>query len=391
MMIAYDITGLEHIRVQSEAQAARAKGYITREEEHRIRLAYPTDFYTPNVYVRVGLFVSTMIILLFAFGLLALFVSVSGASGGSAYSILGIIFGCIGLGGLEFIIRSRRHFRSGVDDAALLLSVLMIAAGIYTMMERVDEATVSVLFLALTLFASLRYADRLMAAAAAFSALALVFYVTRSWWPVLGISILLYAAARRWTGNGRLTHHGPCLRLVEIVALLGIYASVNYWAVCNAVPLLLHRSLQDGEPGSFQPTQPLGWVCWIFTATIPLAYLYAGVRWKNRVLLRIGMVVSLVTILTVRFYRPLLPAEQAMTIGGILLIGVTYGLFRYLRHPKYGISSETPAPDPLTDPLQMEALVIAQTAASNVPTPPPSSGTQFGGGGFGGGGAGGDY
>jgi hypothetical protein len=80
-----------------------------------------------------------------------------------------------------------------------------------------------------------------------------------------------------------------------------------------------------------------------------------------------------------------------MTIGGILLIGVTYGLFRYLRHPKYGISSETPAPDPLTDPLQMEALVIAQTAASNVPTPPPSSGTQFGGGGFGGGGAGGDY
>lgn len=391
MMIAYNPTGLDHFYTGREAQEACANGYITPDEERRIREAYPTGFYTPNVYLRAGLFLLTLLILLFGLGLLSLIVSVAGVR---SYQILVLIEGCMTLGALEWLIFNNKHYRSGVDDALLLASVALIATGICMLAEQADEAYVASVLFCVTFLAALRYANRLMAAAAAFSLLALVFYITHSWWPVFLTSAALCVLTLRGAKQEEYKHYSLCLRMVEIVALLGIYAGVNYWAVRNAVPYLLHAdaALQDLDPhrAAFASASPLGWFCWILTAFIPLFYLYAGIRWKERIVLWIGMITAAATVLTVRFYHSLLPAEQAMTIGGILLIGVAYGLGKYLRRPRYGISSEAPATGLRTDPLQLGSLVIAQAAAGVAPAP-PQDGPSFGGGSFGGGGAGGDY
>ena len=287
MMIAYNPTGLDHFYMETEAQEACAMGYITPDEERRIQEAYPTGFYTPNVYLRAGLFLLTLLILLFGLGLLSLTVSLAGAR---SYQVLALIEGCLTLGALEWLILNNKHYRSGVDDALLLASVGLIATGICMLAEGIDEASVAGIILGVTFLAALRYEDRFMAVAAALSALALVFYITHSWWPVMLISSALCVLALRGVKQERYRHYTRCLRMVEIVALLGIYASVNYWAVRNAVPYLLHAdaALQDLDPhrAAFVSASPLGWFCWILTALIPLLYLYAGIRWKERIVLR---------------------------------------------------------------------------------------------------------
>src|SRR5436305_1488294 len=116
-MIAYNSTSLDNKLVQEQAAEALAKNCITEEENTRIRAAYPVDFYSPNIYIRIGLFILTVIIVTFSVGLLFLITSPGSAETGAG--ILLIFCGFICYGALEAMIYGKQHFRSGVDDALL--------------------------------------------------------------------------------------------------------------------------------------------------------------------------------------------------------------------------------------------------------------------------------
>ena len=389
-MVAYNFTGLDNVQSLSEAEDATEKGCITKEEEARIREAYPTGFYTPNVYVRVGLFILTVIIVMFAMGLLALFML---SASSNSFSILILIFGIVTYGALEFMVHEHKHFRSGVDDALLFMSVLLIGIGLGIMNNSVSPEWICGMVFCLTLAAAFRFADRWMATAAALSVWGMFFCLCHRWeisenvmgaLLLMGVSLMLYVFSVRLLREERFRHYSSCLRWVEITALLAIYSSVNYFAAREGAHMLLNTDA--GRPAGMLS----GWISWVGTLLIPPIYLYAGIIRKNSSLLRVGMIVSAATILTVRYYHSLLPVAAAMTIGGILLIGIAYFLLNYLKQPKGGITSAPDATARTAGPLQLESLVIAQTLSSPA-APPPAGSSQFGGGSFGGGGAGGEY
>jgi uncharacterized membrane protein YgcG len=81
-----------------------------------------------------------------------------------------------------------------------------------------------------------------------------------------------------------------------------------------------------------------------------------------------------------------MPIEGAMTLGGILMIGLAYGVIQYLKQPKHGFTYEEDLA--AEGAIQLESLVIAQTMSA---APQPDESFKFGGGTGGGGGASGEY
>ncbi len=102
--------------------------------------------------------------------------------------------------------------------------------------------------------------------------------------------------------------------------------------------------------------------------------------------MRVSLFPIAATVFTIRHYYPVLPTEMALTLGGIILIGIAWNLLRYLRSPKFGFTAEADQQD-LSGRRQAEALLIA-----GMTTQPHASGTtEFHGGTGSGGGAGGQF
>ena len=126
-MIAYNKTWLQNISIQEHSVVAPGGFYITQEEQEAIKIAYPAPFYTPNLFIRIGLFILTGIIMIFTFGLLALICLniIERAAGG-----LAVFFGMASFALLEYFIKAKKHFRSGVDDALCWLGAVAVFSGI---------------------------------------------------------------------------------------------------------------------------------------------------------------------------------------------------------------------------------------------------------------------
>ncbi len=108
-MIAYNQKSLDNLAVRDQVQDALDAGCISAEENTRIGTAYPVDFYTPNFFICIGLFILTTIIASCSMGFFILINS------GNEHSlnVLIIFFGLICYGALEFTVYKFRHYQIG--------------------------------------------------------------------------------------------------------------------------------------------------------------------------------------------------------------------------------------------------------------------------------------
>src|SRR3954464_11992526 len=113
-MIAYNKQWLANLQIAEQAEQALEANCITKEEQGKILAAYPEKFYSPNFFVRIGLFILTCIIVFFTLGLVSLmiFSTIENESLAAVF----IVYGLLVYAGLEFMV-NKRHYKSGVDDA----------------------------------------------------------------------------------------------------------------------------------------------------------------------------------------------------------------------------------------------------------------------------------
>jgi hypothetical protein len=71
-MIAYNNEWLKNLVTREEATELYSDECITKPELEQIETKFPVLFYTPNFFIRIGLFILTVIVLSFSFGLFAL-------------------------------------------------------------------------------------------------------------------------------------------------------------------------------------------------------------------------------------------------------------------------------------------------------------------------------
>lgn len=387
-MIAYNTTGLDNMVLQEETAVALKKKAIGQEEYTQIISRYPTGCYTPNIFIRIGLFVLTVIIALFSLGLLALMTGVDSSGGIAAL----FIFGGIAAGAaLEFIIHRQDHFRSGVDDALLWMTMTFTTTGIALAIDTNSAAAVCRIVFLLTLAGALRYVDRGMALTAFASLLGIVFYVGMEWggfgrtilpFLIMAVSIACYILCKTLSAKERHRHHRSGLTVVVAATLLSFYAAGNYFVVQQfSINLLDHSAAIP---------LPLGVLFWILTVAVPLLYIVRGLQKKDVIFLWTGLALVTAAVFTIRYYHSILPLEWALVAGGAILILLSYALIKYLRTPRYGFTAEEDDDNHGVLNLTIESLVIAETFHAQGQSTAPND-FQFGGGSGGGGGAGGQF
>ena len=386
-MIAYNNEWLDHLQMQEETAAAFDANYITKDEQDTINKKYPVGFYSPNIFIRIGLFVLTIIILLFSLGLLTLiFLS---ALDESMFSGLAIFFAIVCYVALEYMIRSKNHYSSGVDDSLLWGASIALFCGI-SLPHDLSMLTNCLIIFMISFSGTLRYADKLMAAVAYFSLVGIFFYTcieigstAKAIVPfiIMAISLAIYLAVVRSAIKKNNRHYTGCLKMIEISSLISLYAAGNYYAVRELSNSMFNLNLQPAD------SIPFGWLFWVFTILIPVIYLVKGIQKKDSILIRVGLILFAAIVFTIRYYHTVLPAEVLMTVGGIVLLGITYGLMKWLHEPVHGFTSREISSKNAMNKLQIESLIIAQTFKPGTDT----EGTTFGGGSTGGGGASGEY
>jgi hypothetical protein len=251
----------------------------------------------------------------------------------------------------------------------------------------------SILVFVLSLFAVLRFANWAMSAVMILSFFAIIFYgltpfgeLAKSILPFLLmlISLIIYVVVKRNKTINTLRHYSSCLLAIEVISLIGVYASVNYFAVRELSVVMFDLVLAPGASITG------GWFFWGTTLLIPPIYIFLSLRNRDVVMLRIGLLLFAATIFTIRYYYALAPLEVMMTIGGAVLMALMYIVTRYLKTPRHGITSEESDDPGIAGLPQLEGVVIAETF-HRTPASASSDSVRFGGGSGGGGGATGQY
>jgi uncharacterized membrane protein YgcG len=381
-MIAYNKNWLNATEIRSKAAAWHQKGLVSDETMATIQAHEVCGFYSPNVFVRIGLGIFTAIANMAGIGLMALLM-ISASSEG--YAVFSLICG-IGMAfALEFVIREKHHFASGIDDILLYGAIIAFLTAFSLLLHDFDMMAMCWIALPFLVIGSIRYLDTLCALAALACLLCIVVLMFEDY-PLLAAQVLpfvgmLYAAlvyffSRKLQSKPDLRYWNANLLGAETFALILFYLSGNFYVV-----QMLGQAFFSIE------SVPMAWFFWIFTFAVPILYIYFGLRQKDRLLLDLGLLAIAGSVATFRTYYNVLPLAWAAVIAGAVLCIVAYFSIRYLQKNKGAYTYETDADQSLLMQIQGQ---IVDHSLGNLPNQ-PQKGDSFGGGDFGGGGASGDF
>lgn len=360
---------------------------ISPEQKISVDDAFKTPFYTPTFFIRAGLFIFTLILINAALGIIALGVS-DLLDNETTVGVLLILFSCLILWLLEFFIKKRNHYRSGIDDCLLYTSVVFLIAGIILIFRIYNEVQICLVVLPIFFLATWRYSDSLTAVFEFVAIYTLLFFILREYelgkmlmpFIFMTISAIAFVIFSYFLRNDTNYYYERPLGVLKVCSLLLFYFSMNYFIVREGNLLL--NGYQD--TGTFYEI-PLAWMFLVFTIVIPIIYIIFGVLRKDRLLLWTGLLILVLTVLTIRYRFQILPIQYPLTFGGLLLITFSWFFIRKLKSADRGYTFEADDTFQSENLFNAEALMVSQTIGSTNQHPESSG---FGGGKFGGGGAG---
>ncbi|MEB0260564.1 MULTISPECIES: hypothetical protein [unclassified Mucilaginibacter] len=393
-MIIYNKEWVHNMRIVDGLKDKLREGSITPEEFIAVKTVHPFYFYLPRLVIRVGLFILTFIIASFATGLLSLL-------GLSTHMIDSpgwpIFLGAVCYGALEFFVKENRFFHSGVDNALLYYSACLFGGGFIWMISKMyltvgDNLPCAIIICLLCIYLTLRFADVLTTLVACIAFFAVVYFTwakagsfglaTMPFMMMIAAGMAFYLI-NKLGKDIRSINYESCIDYAKIISLIALYAAGNYFVVNRLNNML--NNLDDSHTSI-----PLGFIFWIWTMLVPVAYTLLGIRKKSAMFLRLGMVLAAASIATFRNYYHLLPIEAMLTLSGMILLAASYTIIKYLKTPHNGITYAEPEERSDFDKLNIEALIVGQ-ATSHLPTPAQHPTDRFGGGTGGGGGSSGKF
>jgi uncharacterized membrane protein YgcG len=387
MKPAYKTTGLYNLAVIKETKRWFNQGLIEADQFEKIKNAYKSSFYHPNLTVRILLFVASLLALAGVTGLFFLFVSGVDKDG---IAIACIFYGLISFVFLELVFIRNDHYKSGVNEAILYHACAFVISGFGAWSK--DYMSVY-LWISLITFSwtAFRYLDLITTLGAVISLAGVLFNelyfmggIFKNIIPFAFIifftPVYLYSRAlrkkiilRMWRNN---------LLIVEAGSLLLIYLGGNYLVVRELSISMMDLELQPGQD------IPFAMIFYALTIAIPLLYLWNGIVRKDVVLLRVSLVVLAFSVFTFKFYYSLGHHEITLTVAGAVLLTIAILLTNYLKKMRKGFTRDNLLEEKWGN-MHLEAFVISQTMGGNQAVTDQEF--KGGGGSFGGGGASGGY
>ena len=377
-LIAYNTTDLNALLITEKAKTWFKRGWLSPESWTKIKANYATNFYSPNIFMRIGGFIFSIILMMSVLAILALFM---GRNIDKSLPLLSVLIGLISMAFLEFIIKAK-HYKSGIDDAFLYSGLCLIIGGLTEFLHlNPTKLPFYCLFLPCLMIAAMRYVDSLLTIVAYIFSLIIVI-LTMFKMPTIAplilpfvimlLSVIIYLIIIRIQQNKASIYWYTNLNILEALSLITFYASGNYFILQKANETYFNNSMVA-----------MPYIFWFFTFIIPILYIYKGLKDKNRLLLSLGLLAIAAGVATFRCYFHVLPMEIAAVIGGVILLALAYFSIKYLRDNKTPFSYDDDEGD---KPFYQhaESLIIAQSFGHQQEGEKP----LFGGGDFGGGGAG---
>ncbi|MBK7649829.1 MAG: hypothetical protein IPJ20_02470 [Flammeovirgaceae bacterium] len=382
MKSAYNQQWVYNLAVIKEVKRWAKHHFITDDQLTLIDEAYKVPFYHPNVIIRLLLFVAALVALSGVTGLLTLMVVEAGQM---VISILCVLYGIASFVVLERMFIAKNHYKSGVTEAILYHSCGFSVGGFAGLSDFDSTQLILLVCLLIFTFAAIRYLDLITTALAIASLAAIVFYncfeaggIFKQVIPFVFILIFsaIYFTTQKLQRQVKLNAWHYNLLIVETICLLLVYLSGNYLVVRELSVNLMDLSLEEGAD------IPFAYLFYFFTIIIPLSFLYFGIKRKDIVLLRVSLIVLAFSVFTFKYYYSLGHPEITLTVAGIILVGITILLMRYLKEMRAGFTRENLMASKWGT-MNVEALLISQTMGGNQPG---NITTDTGGGGDSGGG-----
>jgi hypothetical protein len=388
-MLAYNTELLDHTDILLHAKKWHKNKSLSDASYDAVKNKYTSHLYTPNLFIRIGLFIFTVISGTAAHSLIMLLTGLFN-SGATGVGIRLIGHGLITLFFLEFLIKKKKLYKSGIDDALLYMGLGALLTGIFSLFFDNAPTNQELLFSCVAfpflIAATIRYSDMLLAACTFVCLLIIVIFLlaktgelTKYILPfvIMFFSATCYLLITRYRQKENLRFWDSALWLTEILSLLLFYLAGNYFIVRAATEEAFNLEIAEG--GDI----PLAFLFYVFTALVPIAYLYFGLKNKNRLLLQSGLILVAASVITFKYYFSLGHPEITMTIGGIIMITLAWLSINYFKTPKYGITYIEDKDEKVLENFDAEALIIAQTfsGAQNQDDSLKMGGGKFGGGG----------
>ncbi|SEI99234.1 hypothetical protein SAMN04487995_2918 [Dyadobacter koreensis] len=380
MKTAYNKSWVKNLQIQQTAQLWVTNNLLTSSQFERIKAAFPESFYRPGIFVKIGLFLFTVFGGSFFAGFLSLFFIDN--AGSKTFAVLSFISAACYYFFLEFFIKDRKLFHSGIDNALLYMGNGAIIITFVVLFEGMEIWQYCSLVLLVNGITTIRYADlftvfiSMASIFVGFASILVKFPIGKAFMPfaTMILSVLLYVVNK----SERDYYYRECQILIKIFVMVTFYFGGNYYVVREGNALLSEITTPNA------PQIPFAILFYVFTTVIPILYCFLGLKNRDRVFLIVGLFTAAFSCFTYRYYFDFLAIEIILSIGGFLLILISVLSINYLKIPRFGVTDEIMEGRKLAN---LEAILIANQFGQT----PEENNFKFGGGNFGGGGAGNDY
>jgi hypothetical protein len=390
LLIAYDMEELEKKKVLSEAENLYKSKLLNEEQRQKIRDEFVSKLYTPSIFMRMLLFIFSLIGMISIVGPIALMMENAEES---AYQIMSLLLGISLLFFTEWIlIKKKSHYNSGITEAGIYSGLSFIAIGL--LISDPDSMLVYLTVgLILSVFAAIRYLNLLaLVLTIGFLSWILLEIMTeiggmvQSLMPFIFMAIFgfMYFSCIKLQAKLKNVIFDNQLVILKTMALILFYIAGNYFVVRESSIKLMELSLSEHED------IPFAFVFYIFTAIVPIGYIYRGISKKSILLIRVGLLTITLSAVTFKYYFSLGHPVLTITLAGALLIVVALFFFNYLKQVRAGYTRELLLCDKWNS-QDLTAIIASQTLGGNKMNSPSGDKVVFKGGKFGGAGAGGNW
>ncbi len=396
-MRLYSASSEETLRTRKLLTDWVGEGFVTKEQYQFLEKESVSELRTTNIFLRLVLFLFTVIIVGAAAGLFFK-VFLSGPSE-QTLGVFCLIFAAVCYAAAEIAVSQARLYRYGIEEALAVCSVGFLCLGLLFALftdssSRKPESLVPAAGAVFSLWIWRRFGFSYAFLAAMIFVVFLPGYWTSSHSAQHLIIAGFYAsglvAVAAVRSRHRVDYLDEAYSLVEALLWLGIYLAVNLHL--SSLSLLGPWSRAAWFAPEFG--RPFYWGTWVMIWCLPPIVLARGIRQKDRFVIAVGAIVAVLTFISNKPYLGWPRHTWDPMLLGILLTGVAVFLRRWLARGPGGIRRGFTAARLSGKDKQWINVGASVTGllSPQAPAPQPSSQDfRFGGGQTGGGGAGGDF
>ena len=331
-MRAYSESSEEALRARNLLKDWAGEGFLTEAQYQRMEQETVCDLRRTNIFLRLVLFLFTLIIVGAAVALF--FVVFLQRPGNQTTGIFLLIFAAVSYAAAEGAVSQARLYRYGIEEALGACSVGFLCVGMQfafieshgfspaaNEMEYLVPAAGAIFSLWIWHRFGLPYAP--------LAAMIFVVWLSGCWTSSHSAQHLIVAAF--YTGGlitvavlrspHRFTYLNHQFSIVEALLWLGIYLAINLQL--SSVNLL--GQWWRGAPNTAEFSKTLYWTTWVLTWCLPPVVLARGLRLKDRFVIAVGAVAAVLTLATNKPYLGWPRHTWDPMLLGALLVGA--GLF----------------------------------------------------------------